>query len=86
MRAIEASGIARECELIVVADRPPGLPPASWQKAGRRIDRLIQTDVSDLGLARNVGVNASRGELVLFLDGDDLWGSNWVPCPPGPST
>jgi len=78
MRAIEASGFASECELIVVADRPTRTTSEMLAAAGRRIDRLVQTDVSDLGLARNVGVDASRGELVLFLDGDDLWGSNWV--------
>jgi glycosyltransferase involved in cell wall biosynthesis len=78
MQAIVASGFAGECELIVVADNPTRTTAGVLDRRKSTIDRLIYTDVSDLGLARNVGVDASRGELILFLDGDDLWSSNWV--------
>ncbi|MFL5868605.1 MAG: glycosyltransferase family 2 protein [Thermoleophilaceae bacterium] len=35
--------------------------------------RLIQTEPRGLGSARNVAVDAAAGELVAFLDSDDLW-------------
>jgi len=32
----------------------------------------------DLGLSRNKGVQSARGEFLAFLDGDDLWGEEWL--------
>lgn len=78
LRAIESSGFVSACELIVVADCPTRTTMGVVTRYRDRIDRVIETDLSDLGLARNAGVQVSRGQLVLFLDGDDLWGRNWV--------
>ena len=78
VRSIEASGFADECELIVVADsaNKPTLDVVAH--FADRVNAIIRTDISDLGLARNLGTEAARGELLLFLDGDDLWCRNWV--------
>lgn len=78
LHAIGTSGFRDECELIVVADNPTRTTLGVLDERRSSIDRVIQIDVSDLGLARNVGVDASRGELILFLDCDDLWSSNWI--------
>ena len=41
-------------------------------------DDVIEVQVRDLGLARNAGIKASSGEYIALLDGDDLWGSDWI--------
>ena len=40
--------------------------------------RVVETEVDDLGLARNAGVAAATGQHIAFLDGDDLWGPRWL--------
>jgi glycosyltransferase involved in cell wall biosynthesis len=63
-------------EILVVADCPD-LPTLDYFSDAKDL-RLLQTDVDDLGLARNFGVKEARGEFVAFLDGDDLWGATWL--------
>lgn len=40
--------------------------------------RLLPVDVKDLALSRNEAVNNCRSEYISFLDGDDLWGRDWL--------
>jgi glycosyltransferase involved in cell wall biosynthesis len=78
IRSIAASGLGDQCELIAVADNASKTTLAVLSEYSNRLDRVIRTDFSDLGLARNAGCEIAQGELLLFLDGDDLWGANWV--------
>lgn len=39
---------------------------------------IINVDVKDLGLSRNEAVNICDSEYITFLDGDDLWGKDWL--------
>ena len=70
----EAAGAA--AEIVVVED---GSSDGTWpaiqeQAAGKPFYRLIRrATVSSPSCARNVGVAAACGELLFFLDGDDLF-------------
>lgn len=69
------------CELIVCLDRPDDLTRAvvaesPWLRRG--IDRVLEVDVGDLGLARNAAVQAAGGELIGVMDADDYVSRDWV--------
>lgn len=64
-------------EGIIVLDRPDATTRA--QAAAAQADiRIVESDAGDPGLARNTGAEAAAGEYVAYLDGDDLWSSNWL--------
>ena len=46
------------------------------QKLDRRIKVVINKTNMGAGLSRNVGINASKGKYLAFLDSDDAWESN----------
>lgn len=78
IRCIELSQLEGGCELICVADKVNKTTRQVLTAYQTRLNCTIDTDFGDLGLARNAGVQAASGELILFLDGDDLWSRNWI--------
>lgn len=66
------------CEVVVVLDRTDLTTSSVLRSALHNRARFIETDEGDPGLARNRGVAVALGQTVAFLDGDDLWSSNWL--------
>lgn len=62
-------------ELIVVCDR---CTDSTGKIAIDYADRVIITDHGMDGLARNAGIDAAKGDWILFLDDDDWWIHEYV--------
>ena len=64
----------RNYEVVVVNDGSPDTPvlEAALAPYRDRITYLVQENAGP-SAARNAGVERARGELIAFLDGDDLW-------------
>src|SRR5881227_962875 len=64
----------RHFEIIVVNDGSPDTPALEAALAPYR-DRItyIAQENAGPGAARNAGIERARGELIAFLDGDDIW-------------
>lgn len=80
LAAVRRAGSAgTACEVILVLDRSDQTTLDVAKEFGQpRGIQLLQIDVGDLGLARNAGVQAAAGRYLAFLDGDDLWGDEWL--------
>lgn len=62
----------RDYELIVVDDGSTDGTASILKTYGDKISRRRQTN-RGVSAARNLGVQKARGELIAFLDSDDLW-------------
>lgn len=74
----EAQGIS--IEILVILDRADPLTKNVVENFSDNNIRVIEVDCGDPGLARNEATRVARGDWVSFLDGDDLWGENWLLC------
>lgn len=62
----------KNIELIVVDDGSTDDTPSKLAVYGQRV-RVLRQDNSGPSVARNRAVKASHGEILAFLDSDDLW-------------
>ena len=65
-------------ETRAVLDRADDLTRLLVRERGSWLNDIVEADVGDLGLARNLGVQQASGAFLAFLDGDDLWGADWL--------
>lgn len=79
----QANGI--NCELLVVVDNPSDEMKDLTKGYMEFINSMIpldfsikELDVKDLGLSRNKGAELSNGKYITYIDGDDLWGEDWL--------
>ncbi|WP_454692322.1 glycosyltransferase family 2 protein [Achromobacter aloeverae] len=74
----EANGVS--VEIIVVLDRPDEISRTVARAClkAHPAHRILEVQNGDLGLSRNDGASAANGDYIAFLDGDDLWGKNWL--------
>jgi hypothetical protein len=74
--------VARAAGLVVetqaVLDLPDELTKHIIGVHGPWIDQVQEVSLGDLGLSRNAGTNLAHGRFLTFLDGDDLWGEQWL--------
>lgn len=65
-------------ETLALLDDPDPITAEIVTTAGSTFDRIEQVNYRDLGLTRNHGTRVAIGEYLSFLDGDDLWGAEWL--------
>jgi glycosyltransferase involved in cell wall biosynthesis len=65
-------------ETLAILDCPDDATRQIVKSCGTWLDDIVEVTFGDLGLSRNEGVRRASGAYVAFLDGDDLWGSEWL--------
>jgi len=71
-----AAGVRVETRAIL--DRPDHDTYRIVHTSGAWLDDIVTVDCGDLGASRNEGTRLSSCSHLAFLDGDDLWGSDWL--------
>ena len=65
-------------ETNAILDRPNELTKHLVSARGGWLNAVREVSHGDLGLTRNDAANFASGEYLAFLDGDDLWGEEWL--------
>ncbi|MGJ7519661.1 glycosyltransferase family 2 protein [Variovorax sp. LT1P1] len=67
-------------ELLIAMDRSDQFSVEVVENCVSDIEnsRIVPMDYGDVGHCRNEAAILANGEYVAFLDGDDLWGGNWL--------
>lgn len=71
-----AAGVRVETRAIL--DRPDHDTHRIVRKSGVWLDDIVTVEFGDLGASRNEGTRLSSCSHLAFLDGDDMWGADWL--------
>ena len=78
-KARDVAGLSdAEMEVLLVLDRPDEVTLEVAARCAELITSMVVVDFGDAGLARNAGVNETKGRAIATLDADDVWGSQWL--------
>ncbi len=66
------------CEVIVVLDRGDEPTRRCVSDFPDRRHQVLEVDVGDLALAREAGRAIAKGKYISLIDGDDLYGQEWL--------
>lgn len=79
MQSCDAAAASGLCvERIAIVDRPTQLTQDILTHFESAFDRFEVVDFGDCGASRNEGTRISKGDMLAFFDGDDLWGTDWL--------
>jgi glycosyltransferase involved in cell wall biosynthesis len=74
--------MARSAEIVVEAnailDQPDDVTRHLVAASGNWLDTIREVSHGDLGNTRNDAARFASGRYLAFLDGDDLWGEEWI--------
>lgn len=77
LRHLQENGLSGE--ILLILDNPDEVTRSICYKFVKsNAIRIIEINVRDLGLARNLGVRIAKGKYVAFMDGDDMMSKNWA--------
>ena len=71
-------GTGKSVEIIIVLDKASQTTRDVLTGKFGEIATILETEEGDPGQTRNRGIEISSAPYATFLDGDDLWSSNWL--------
>ena len=77
-RAIEVAREHYSVQALLYLDRPDALTERLFKGFAETPESLQIVDFGDQGQVRNAAIEKVEGTYTAFLDGDDLWSSDWL--------